>query len=767
MTAGSIIVPTIIPLRAPVPGRSKLSIDSATKIEVRTETRDTDIHYTINGTRPNPFQKMGEKCTLQYRGPFTLPPGKQTVKAVAVSRDGLRESSVVTKVFDVEYVPPPAMEPTDDDLGFQEQWEKEQSKLDLKRAATKLASSSRSAWTDVSSMKQTQQMMADMSVEGSSHRRPGTGPRFLNSRRGNMSERGTVTFDHTGEYGGNDTRRSERRLPDNTTQAMRLQRETDFLKCIYCFADRPSDPYARFCTSCGQPVPPIPQTNRMAPPEPGQMGMCVYCKSMVPFNTETCVVCEGPIPVQNRPQASVKLSDRLICTLCGTANPSNLVLCITCGNRLPTSAQQNAILSGRSAPPIVNPDKRHVTCNKCGRVNNGDARFCDWCGTKPSHPTSAMVCSECHANNHPYSTFCGSCGIKLDAPVRTEYRKNPAGGSGDSKWLPVSFPVATTPKPMTTVACQTVGLFYPSQRGMEKQKEIEEEKAALEKQMRDRRPLLTAISPGRGYWRRQIEHICMHLKAHAQNDAEFRALIGEPKMGKLITSAIQEDGYELSLNLTFALRGNKDPFVGKKLGVSQQGYLSMHTDRDSINSYNMDSEDSGEDTARTTNNKKSTKKAKAKKKNTGPKLSPINSKLMKEIGAHGDGSPSEVQQLVDEGADPSCVNKNGLPALHVASKNRHLDCIPVLVDAGADVNRKGPSTIKGNTALHESVNLGPSGLKVIDTLLDLGADQTIKNERGETPYDLAAKAGYDSIITKFASALGQSQLHKMTKPRTS
>lgn len=36
-----------------------------------------------------------------------------------------------------------------------------------------------------------------------------------------------------------------------------------------------------------------------------------------------------------------------------------------------------------------------------------------------------------------------------------------------------------------------------------------------------------------GYWRKQVDHMCAHLKAHAQNEAEFRALIGEPKMGKV------------------------------------------------------------------------------------------------------------------------------------------------------------------------------------------------------------------------------------------
>lgn len=36
MTAGSIIVPAIIPLRPPIPGKSKLSIDTNVKIELST-----------------------------------------------------------------------------------------------------------------------------------------------------------------------------------------------------------------------------------------------------------------------------------------------------------------------------------------------------------------------------------------------------------------------------------------------------------------------------------------------------------------------------------------------------------------------------------------------------------------------------------------------------------------------------------------------------------------------------------------------------------
>ena len=36
MTAGSIAVPTVIPLRPPMPGRPKSNIDSNTKVELKT-----------------------------------------------------------------------------------------------------------------------------------------------------------------------------------------------------------------------------------------------------------------------------------------------------------------------------------------------------------------------------------------------------------------------------------------------------------------------------------------------------------------------------------------------------------------------------------------------------------------------------------------------------------------------------------------------------------------------------------------------------------
>lgn len=42
-----------------------------------------------------------------------------------------------------------------------------------------------------------------------------------------------------------------------------------------------------------------------------------------------------------------------------------------------------------------------------------------------------------------------------------------------------------------------------------------------------------SFSSSLGYWRKQLDHISAHLRSYAQNNPEFRALISEPRMGKV------------------------------------------------------------------------------------------------------------------------------------------------------------------------------------------------------------------------------------------
>uniref|UniRef100_A0A8D0FSH5 Double zinc ribbon and ankyrin repeat domains 1 n=1 Tax=Strix occidentalis caurina TaxID=311401 RepID=A0A8D0FSH5_STROC len=103
MTAGSVSVPQVIPLRIPLPGKSKHEIDTNTLIEIKSDTPEVSIYYTLDGSKPELIRKpgYGEHNTFKYKGPIILPVGKIMVKALAVTKD-CRESTVVTKVFLVE-----------------------------------------------------------------------------------------------------------------------------------------------------------------------------------------------------------------------------------------------------------------------------------------------------------------------------------------------------------------------------------------------------------------------------------------------------------------------------------------------------------------------------------------------------------------------------------------------------------------------------------------------------------------------------------------
>jgi len=61
------------------------------------DTEGAAIYYTLNGTKPTPFQTIGPaaKSTMLYLEPFVLSQGKRTIKAVAVTR---LDRSTVSKI---------------------------------------------------------------------------------------------------------------------------------------------------------------------------------------------------------------------------------------------------------------------------------------------------------------------------------------------------------------------------------------------------------------------------------------------------------------------------------------------------------------------------------------------------------------------------------------------------------------------------------------------------------------------------------------------
>jgi annexin A6 len=55
---------------------------------VSSDTKNVDIYFTTNGSKPDPFQphSMNGKYTIKYKKTFRLPEGKRTVKAIAVTK---------------------------------------------------------------------------------------------------------------------------------------------------------------------------------------------------------------------------------------------------------------------------------------------------------------------------------------------------------------------------------------------------------------------------------------------------------------------------------------------------------------------------------------------------------------------------------------------------------------------------------------------------------------------------------------------------------
>ena len=51
----------------------------------------------------------------------------------------------------------------------------------------------------------------------------------------------------------------------------------------------------------------------------------------------------------------------------------------------------------------------------------------------------------------------------------------------------------------------------------------------------------------------------------------------------------------------------------------------------------------------------------------------------------------EVRRLLKRGADAKACNEDGIPALHLAVRNEHLDCLQVLIkDGRAKLDQRGP-----------------------------------------------------------------------------
>eukprot|EP01007_Sphenomonas_quadrangularis_P002700 NODE_449_length_1471_cov_253.333333_g332_i0.p1 GENE.NODE_449_length_1471_cov_253.333333_g332_i0~~NODE_449_length_1471_cov_253.333333_g332_i0.p1 ORF type:complete len:424 (+),score=100.72 NODE_449_length_1471_cov_253.333333_g332_i0:24-1274(+) len=98
--------------------------------------------------------------------------------------------------------------------------------------------------------------------------------------------------------------------------------------------------------------------------------------------------------------------------------------------------------------------------------------------------------------------------------------------------------------------------------------------------------------------------------------------------------------------------------------------------------------------------------------------------------------------LLRAGADPNVPNNVGSAALHTAAACGALECVQVLLSQpNVDVNMRD---VLGNTALHKCVFSG--SVRVADMLIDKGAKLNEKNNEGLTALGVAVRAGQVQFV---------------------
>uniref|UniRef100_A0A3B3VZT6 RanBP2-type domain-containing protein n=1 Tax=Poecilia latipinna TaxID=48699 RepID=A0A3B3VZT6_9TELE len=346
------------------------------------------------------------------------------------------------------------------------------------------------------------------------------------------------------------------------------ERQTDFqivfycvrisMLCPRCLCVCPSDPFARFCPQCGAVIPPVPAL-RPPPAGRGQLLPCPSCRCLVPINSQTCWTCEASTD-GSRASFSLQVSSRCIAVskhgsgFDGTGTSTRQY-----------SHRQNQVkpvLGGGSAPSSGPVDGSMWSCSSCRHLNRHDARFCDRCGTKAGHAPCWVTCWRCGESAPLDAPHCAACGVFLLAlapptPCNDitppEEDASPASRRG----------VAPPPVNRST---QTVGLYYPSAIELQQQDQQRAMWRRREAARSDRRPPLSAVSPGRGYWRNQLDHVCAHLRSYTQNQASFRTLLAEPRLGRMVSALVQQNQDEVVLMLSFSLAADQNLQVRPGLG---------------------------------------------------------------------------------------------------------------------------------------------------------------------------------------------------------
>ena len=116
----------------------------------------------------------------------------------------------------------------------------------------------------------------------------------------------------------------------------------------------------------------------------------------------------------------------------------------------------------------------------------------------------------------------------------------------------------------------------------------------------------------------------------------------------------------------------------------------------------------------------------------------INAKLLEAANA---GDATEVERLLEKGADVNAKAKDGMTALMAAALFDHTEIAEALIGAGADVNVKAE---EGLTALMLAAAYGH--IKTVRILIDAGARVDAETQKSTTAVMLAAYGNQPEFV---------------------
>lgn len=803
-------------LHAPVIAPQSELIDVRTKISIRCASDQVVIFYTINGQSPDPFQTIGDKFTIKYTKPFTLPLGKRAVKAVALSKvhKTADASPMVTKYFHVIEQLPEHEEEDHDRVG------------DVHRDGAEVTRRIAPALAPDVAREITEALM-----------------------RGSLRE--TEVFHQWKES-------AQEEEPEHARASAR---------CSVCNARWPQDPTAQFCSVCGYQLQRAATTAATTvtgaarrPPSPHSPTLpCPFCASPLRPDARFCVTCQNRLPDLHTSRSRDAAIKTTICSGCGARNAASLQHCTYCDTQL-TKPEAAAHAQGPSA--VSAPGS--AGCRNCSKPNAPGTRFCGWCGYKIPPAPQTFACVSCHAENRLGSRFCNECGAVLFAPAPdhippqshlppssrpTHSSTARAADTGTPYFRQTTVrmqPVLVDANTQTIFSLDTVA--GPTANGDER-KIKKKANGSVSVEDSDARGLPFqpgTVSAGRGYWRQQIDHVAGGLKHFAKENAAFQAALGQPHVADVLRARIEQDDNEVLLTIvlkrvpsppeskdktlrtrpssaprpatldpsdrasfrdgtrmlaeeslgkvsallkaqarseeegwhrsTVGMRSERSHVrtlekdlhslsarVTESLGSSHHGEASGHTDRRAtsrgphastssvIAGTSRDATHASSGTSHSSTLGATSTSGGGGGGSRG--VNPHTKVLLQELGDHGEGREDVVLGALDSGADANATLPGKQRPIHLAASRGLHKCIPLLADAGADLNAKDR---KGATALHAAVAASKHDQECVEALLNAGADVTQRDNDGLTPAALAVANGKRALATLFGAHVGRS-----------